>query len=343
MRDDKMPRSLYYIELINAFKQHFTLIEDDDPRQADFYIPHEDMICEWNWPHHATKDAHYKLSNSQTNYVRGHSRQVGTKQAWDANGLLVSYVYHLCQWAAKNPDKKLFILNMHPWYSLTANLRLYPNIYYARACAVTHELSMMNKIISFPAPPIQRGKGQFQAGTRKFKASFQGVNSHECRQKLTELHNDNDIIVKLFQSDRHQHIRLDAMQDQTDIKTGDYEYRSLMENSDFAFVPRGDALYSYRLLEAMSFNTIPIIISDGWLLPFHRTVPWPLFSLHVSSDRIKFIPNILNRIPPEKILAMRRHLSHWYQNSFANIGCFLKQNIEEIEAIDHYVERYDQF
>ena len=32
----------------------------------------------------------------------------------------------------------------------------------------------------------------------------------------------------------------------------------------FAFVPRGDALFSYRLLEVMARGAIPVILSDGW-------------------------------------------------------------------------------
>ena len=53
----------------------------------------------------------------------------------------------------------------------------------------------------------------------------------------------------------------------------------LLSRAKFGFVPRGDAIFSYRLLETMSFGVIPVIIADGWALPFgEHLLDWWVFS-----------------------------------------------------------------
>ena len=44
----------------------------------------------------------------------------------------------------------------------------------------------------------------------------------------------------------------------------------------------GDAPWSARLIEAMSVGCIPIIISDGWILPFQTIIDWRRLLLRFS-------------------------------------------------------------
>ena len=335
VRDDAMPRSFYWEALIKAFEAETNLLSgcvaSPDHQPADFFITYEDMVCEWNWPKHATKDANYESNNGETNFIRGHSRLTGVREAWGKDGLLIRYVEQLIQWAHRHPQHKLWILNMHPWYDLSQYLRDFPNIYHAKACLATHELSLMHNIISFPAPPIHQGSGVFDPSERPVTASFQGVNTHSCREAIAQLNDDQKFIIKLYDFSRHSQFQLTHEGDNPNQQ--DQSYIDLMQRSNFALVPRGDALYSYRLLEAMSYNTIPVIISDGWVLPFHRTVPWHLFSIHVPSDRVSYLPTILKRYRHQDIITMRQQLAFWYEQAFASLNCFIRQNFKEIAEI----------
>ena len=92
-----------------------------------------------------------------------------------------------------------------------------------------------------------------------------------------------------------------------------------MENADFAFVPRGDALFSYRLLEAMSFGCIPIILSDNWVLPFHRLIDWSSCVLRPREDEIAGCVTLLKSMTDEEVLLRKRRVLEIYQIYFSSL------------------------
>lgn len=50
-------------------------------------------------------------------------------------------------------------------------------------------------------------------------------------------------------------------------------------NSTFVLVPRGDMPYAYRLIEALAFGAIPVVLSDEYILPFSELLDWPSFAV----------------------------------------------------------------
>ena len=67
----------------------------------------------------------------------------------------------------------------------------------------------------------------------------------------------------------------------------------LLYTSKFGLVPRGDAMFSYRLMETMAMGVVPIIISDGWQLPFEDMLDWSEFSIRVREDDISTLPSVI--------------------------------------------------
>ena len=47
-------------------------------------------------------------------------------------------------------------------------------------------------------------------------------------------------------------------------------YHDRLRTTKFALVPRGHGVFSRRLVEVLAAGAIPVIISNGWILPFEE-------------------------------------------------------------------------
>ena len=62
------------------------------------------------------------------------------------------------------------------------------------------------------------------------------------------------------------------------------EYQQRMQSAAFCLVVRGDTHSSRRLFGAIANGCVPVIISDGILLPFERFLDFSAFSLNFSEE-----------------------------------------------------------
>jgi hypothetical protein len=92
-----------------------------------------------------------------------------------------------------------------------------------------------------------------------------------------------------------------------------------MANADFAFIPRGDALFSYRLLEAMSFGCIPIILSDNWVLPFDRLIDWSSCALRSREDEVVACAALVKRLSDQEVLDRKGKVLQIYETYFSSL------------------------
>ena len=76
---------------------------------------------------------------------------------------------------------------------------------------------------------------------------------------------------------------------------------SVPQKSVFTLCPRGIAVWSFRLIEAIRAGSIPVVLSDPWVPPFASQIPWSSFCIQVQESDLWRLGAILRRISPEEV------------------------------------------
>ncbi len=294
LEDPSIPRTVFYDRLCEAIGRHPWFRPGDAARLV---LPAEDTAQETNWPRYGARASAYTR---------------GEPPAFQAGSPLVEYLNRVVAYARANPDRRVLIVNMHPFIRLPLMAKAFPNVIVADGSLAAFERAANPRTISMPALPIVRARAA-AGGERPILASFQGAPSHPVRTALAAIGNGQDIRVNLIDPKNHVG-RIDAVAGKTDAS-----YEDLLDASVFSFVPRGDALFSYRLLEVMARGSIPVILSDGWVLPFDRTLDWPSFSISVHQEAVPQIPSLLRGFTSAEIDRLRTNVQTTYSGVFEDI------------------------
>ncbi|KAJ4708504.1 Exostosin family protein [Melia azedarach] len=78
-----------------------------------------------------------------------------------------------------------------------------------------------------------------------------------------------------------------------------------MKSSKYCICPKGYEVNSPRVVEAIFYECVPVIISDNFVPPFFEVLDWGAFSLIIAEKDIPNLKDILLSIPEEKYLQMQ--------------------------------------
>ncbi|XP_037406017.1 probable glycosyltransferase At5g03795 [Triticum dicoccoides] len=81
-------------------------------------------------------------------------------------------------------------------------------------------------------------------------------------------------------------------------------YIEHMKNSRFCLCPMGYEVNSPRIVEALYYECVPVIIADNFVLPFSDVFDWSAFSVVVAEKDIPDLKRILQGISLRKYVAM---------------------------------------
>jgi hypothetical protein len=306
LQDDSMPRTVFWDRFLEALGR-----SDAHLRAKDYFVPAEDIASETNWPAYGNPGAAFTR---------------GSEGEFTSLAHVSGYLARIAAVAQDNAAARVLVVNMHPFLSVARFLRNIENIYIADGNLVDSERALNPRTISMPALPIATGAAP-ALESRDILASFQGVASHPIRHALASIADGKKIIVNLVDGGNYAG-KVNAL-----MKTRDGQYEELLGNSVFAFVPRGDANFSYRLLEVMSFGCIPVILSDGWVLPFDRLLQWNTFSMRFSSDAIPMIPRILGSLGDKEISSRFKEVQRIYEAHFKDLDCIVGTLFDELDTL----------
>ncbi|KAK6944935.1 Exostosin, GT47 domain [Dillenia turbinata] len=87
-------------------------------------------------------------------------------------------------------------------------------------------------------------------------------------------------------------------------------YIQHMKSSKFCLCPKGYEVNSPRVVEAIFYECVPVIISDNFVPPFFEVLDWHAFSIILAEKDIPNLKDILLSIPKEKYLEMQFRSLH---------------------------------
>ena len=111
------------------------------------------------------------------------------------------------------------------------------------------------------------------------------------------------------------------------------DFYNLLMNSVFVGAPRGDCLYSVRFSEILSSGAIPVVYSDGYVLPYNMdVVDWSEVAVLIPQRRVNETMDVLRAIPEETRCQMRKKGFEVYQRYVADSAGRLRAVLQIVDA-----------
>ncbi|KAL1333499.1 hypothetical protein HN51_062331 [Arachis hypogaea] len=198
-----------------------------------------------------------------------------------------------------------FLVACHDWgpYTVTGHEELARNTIKALCNADPSEgvflagrdVSLPETTIRAPRRPL-RHLGGNRVSLRPILAFFAGSMHGRVRPTLLKYWGGgNDADMKIY-----KRLPLKVSQRMT--------YIQHMKSSKYCICPMGFEVNSPRIVEAIYYECVPVIIADNFVLPFSEVLDWSAFSLVVAEKDIPKLKEILLSIPMRKYITMQNNV-----------------------------------
>jgi Exostosin family len=166
---------------------------------------------------------------------------------------------------------------------------------------------------------------------RTYLFSFVGSVRNDVREELIKLHNKSIGVISL---------PLRRYLNELATNVTPVTFPDLLRGSVFAGAPAGDNLFSYRFAEVLTAGAIPVVHSDGWVLPFrHELVDWSECLLHLPESSIPDTIAILNNITAEQRCRMRQRCLEIYNEYMSTGEGTIRGILEGLERVAKFGSR----
>jgi len=165
--------------------------------------------------------------------------------------------------------------------------------------AYDHTMQLVHQI---PRHMDPEGQGPvLPFAQRRLLSSFVGRCSTDSEHTRHALHS-------AFATDRASDSVVRCIDIVSESSGAPQDFSDVLQHSKFAFAPRGHGFHSFRLLEAMQYGAVPVVIGDTGVLPFDGCVDWRQLSMRIRQADIPHASAILRRVGDEEGSRLQKHV-----------------------------------
>ncbi|XP_010104876.2 probable glycosyltransferase At5g03795 [Morus notabilis] len=194
-----------------------------------------------------------------------------------------------------------FLVACHDWgpYTVNEHKELSKNTIKALCNADLSEgIFVLGKDVSLPETTIRtprrplRNVGGKRVSQRPILAFFAGNMHGRVRPTLVKHWRDKDEDMRIYGPLPARVARK-------------MSYIQHMKSSKYCISPMGYEVNSPRIIEAIYYECVPVIIADNFVLPLSEVLDWSAFSVLVAEKDIPKLKEILLAIPMKRYLTMQ--------------------------------------
>uniref|UniRef100_A0ACD5TS21 Uncharacterized protein n=1 Tax=Avena sativa TaxID=4498 RepID=A0ACD5TS21_AVESA len=156
------------------------------------------------------------------------------------------------------------------------------------------DVSLPETYVRSPRKPLN-GIGGKPASQRSILAFFAGQMHGRVRPILLRHWGDKDADMRIYS-------RLPRR------ITRRMNYVQHMKSSKYCICPMGYEVNSPRIVEAIYYGCVPVIIADNFVLPFDDVLDWGAFSVVVPESDVPRLKEVLLEIPESRYVAMQSNV-----------------------------------
>lgn len=157
------------------------------------------------------------------------------------------------------------------------------------------DVSLPETTIRTPRRPLKNVGGGIRVSQRPILAFFAGNMHGRVRPLLLQHWKNKDEDMKIY----------GPLPTRVSRKMS---YVQHMRSSRYCICPMGYEVNSPRIVEAIYYECVPVIIADNFVLPFSDVLDWSAFSVSVAEKDIPKLKEILLAIPMRRYLTMLTNL-----------------------------------
>ncbi|XP_059596660.1 probable glycosyltransferase At3g07620 isoform X2 [Vitis vinifera] len=263
----------WFMKLMERNK-HFVV---KDPRQAQlFYMPFSSRMLEYK--------LYVRNSHNRTNlrqYLKQYSEKIAAKyRFWNRTGGADHFLVACHDWAPYETR-----------HHMEQCIKALCNADVTAGFKIGRDVSLPETYVRSARNPL-RDLGGKPPSERHILAFYAGNMHGYLRPILLKYWKDKDPDMKIY----------GPMPPGVASKMN---YIQHMKSSKFCICPKGYEVNSPRVVEAIFYECVPVIISDNFVPPFFDVLDWGAFSIILAEKDIPNLKDVLLSIPNDKYLQMQ--------------------------------------